>query len=116
MKPPAFASPAPPAAGRALLARPQVRDVLLPRLVERTKQPADAKTSALVSVARSAARERLTHEASRLRDLQKVNRAVRDEEIQLVVSQLEELETCLGSARLRLDAVRLIYRGTTGGS
>jgi hypothetical protein len=34
----------------------------------------------------------------------KVNRAVRDEEIQLVVSQLDELETCIGSARLRLDA------------
>jgi len=41
-----------------------------------------------------------------------VNRAVRDEEIQLVVSQLEELETCIGSARLRLDAVRVIYRGS----
>ena len=112
MKATEFTSPAPPAAGRALLARPQVQDVLLPRLVERTKQLADARTPALVAAARSAARERLTHEASRLRDLQKVNRAVRDEEIQLVTSQLEELEICIGSARLRLDAVRLIYRGS----
>ena len=65
-----------------------------------------------MEAARSEARWRLTREASRLRDLQMVNRAVRDEEIQLVVSQLEELETCIGSARLRLDAVRVIYRGS----
>jgi ATP-dependent helicase HepA len=114
MKPSAFAGPSSPATGQSLLARPQVRDVLLPRLVERTKQLADAGTPALVAAARNAARERLTREASRLRDLQKVNRAVRDEEIQLVVSQLEELETCIGSARLRLDAVRLIHRGPRG--
>jgi ATP-dependent helicase HepA len=110
--PMAFAGLARPAAGQALLTRPQVRDSLLPRLVERTKQFADARTPALVEAARSEARERLTLEASRLRDLQKVNRAVRDEEIQLVVSQLEELEACIGSARLRLDAVRVIHRGS----
>ena len=112
VNPAAFTGPAGPAAGQALLARSQVRDSLLQRLVERTKQLADAQTPALVEVARSEARWRLTREASRLRDLQMVNRAVRDEEIQLVVSQLEKLETCIGSARLRLDAVRVIYRGS----
>ena len=104
LNPSAFANTAAAAAGQGLLARPQVRDVLLPRLVERTRQLADARTPALVAAARSEARDRLTREASRLRDLQKVNRAVRDEEIQLVVSQLEELESCIASARLRLDA------------
>ena len=103
-----------PADARSLLARRQIREELLPRLVERTKQFADGRTQGLVTGARQAAREQLTREASRLRELQKVNRAVRDEEIQLVASQLDELERCIDLARLRLDSVRLIYRGPKG--
>ncbi len=111
--PQAFAAQAVTAVGQGLLARPQVRDELLPRLVERTKLLADARTKSLVVAALNVAREQLTREASRLRELQKVNQAVRDEEIQLMVAQLAELESCIETARLRLDSVRLIYRGPT---
>ena len=40
-----------------------------------------------------------------------MNDHVRPEEIELTQSQLTELTTTLAQARLRLDAVRLIWKG-----
>jgi ATP-dependent helicase HepA len=53
----------------------------------------------------------LEHEIARLKELQKVNRSVRTEEIELLVAQHRALDEHLSRARLRLDAIRLIQRG-----
>ena len=53
----------------------------------------------------------LDHEIARLKELQRVNRSVRAEEIELLVQQRSALDQHLTSARLRLDAIRLIQRG-----
>lgn len=100
-----------PTGGLGLLADADIRDTLLPRLVDRSKELAEERTPALVEHARRDMRTRLQREIARLRDLQKVNRTVRDEEIALLVDQLDRLERYLDDARLRLDAVRLIHRG-----
>lgn len=98
-------------AGSALLSRAEVRDSLLPRMVEATRALAEGLVAAIVDRAQQAMRARLQHETARLRELQKVNRTVRDEEIELLVAQEQTLARHIDDARLRLDAVRLIYRG-----
>ena len=52
--------------------------------------------------------ELLGEELARLQSLQKVNPAIRDEEIVYVANQIDSLESIMGEARLHLEAVRLI--------
>jgi hypothetical protein len=51
------------------------------------------------------------HEVERLQTLAQVNDHVRPQEIRLAQAQQEELATALGQARLRLDSLRLIWKG-----
>ena len=97
--------------GRGLLANPRVRDELLPRLLDRNRQLADAQTPAVIAEAQRAARARIGREADRLVDLRRRNPSVRQEEIDALRDQQQQLEAQLGAARLRLDGVRLIHRG-----
>jgi len=50
-------------------------------------------------------------ELERLRELSKVNRNVRREEVEALAAQQRALAEHLRGARLRLEAVRLIQRG-----
>jgi ATP-dependent helicase HepA len=52
--------------------------------------------------------ELLGGELARLQSLQKVNPAIRDEEIEHVANQIDSLVNIMGEARLNLEAVRLI--------
>lgn len=97
--------------GQALLSRADVRDTLLPRLIERARQLADERIPALVADARCGMQIQLDHEVERLRALQRVNRSVRPEEIDALLEQQRALNAYLDDSRLRLDAVRLIHRG-----
>jgi ATP-dependent helicase HepA len=99
------------AGGRGLLERADIRDRLLPGLVEQTRQNAERLVPAVIDRARADMQSRLGEEIDRLRALQKVNRSVRDEEIELLEAQRRDLATQIEAARLRLDAVRLIHRG-----
>ena len=108
---PIVESKAATASGRGLLARDDIRESLLPKLVDRARLFADAQVPARVEAARRAMHEALGAEISRLRDLQKVNRTVRPEEVELLVEQQAALDRYLGASRLRLDAVRLVHRG-----
>lgn len=53
----------------------------------------------------------LAHEVQRLQTLMRVNDHVRPQEIQLVQAQQNELAIVLQQSRLRLDALRLIWKG-----
>jgi ATP-dependent helicase HepA len=52
----------------------------------------------------------LRHEIERLRDLQRVNDHVREDEITVLETQAAELAARIEEAPLRLDSVRLIWR------
>jgi ATP-dependent helicase HepA len=52
--------------------------------------------------------ELLGGELARLQSLQKVNPAIRDEEIEHVAHQIDSLKNIMGEARLHLEAIRLI--------
>ena len=97
--------------GRGWLERQDIREEMLPRLLEQTKGLADRSLVGLVARARLDMNARLDLEIARLRDLQKVNRSVRNEEIELLIQQQQALDQHIGAARLRLDALRLIHRG-----
>lgn len=109
--PPAQTGQAQTAGGRALASRTDMRDRILPRMIESTKQLADTEVGAIVTRARKSMRVQLDAEIMRLRQLQKVNRSVRDAEIEALVTQRGDLDTYIAAARVRLDGVRLIHRG-----
>jgi ATP-dependent helicase HepA len=95
----------------ALLDEPELREDLLPALIERAERIAGSQVPAIVAQARKEMTAQLEHEIARLKELQKVNRSVRTEEIELLVAQHRALDEHLSRARLRLDAIRLIQRG-----
>ena len=95
----------------ALLEQPAFRGELFPVLLEKTQGIAHRQVSGLVGQARKEMAAQLEHEIARLKELQRVNRSVRAEEIELLVQQQRALDHHLSNARLRLDAIRLIQRG-----
>lgn len=97
--------------GYALLEQPEFRDELLPNLIEKAEAIARQQMLGIIAQARKDMSAQLDHEITRLKELQKVNRSVRAEEISALVQQQQALDQHLRSARLRLDAIRLIQRG-----
>ncbi len=95
----------------SLLDQPAFRENLMPHLLRRATELADAQVERLVGQARLEMKAQLHHEIRRLQELQKINRSVRDEEIDLLVHQCDALDQHLARARLRLDAIRVIQRG-----
>jgi ATP-dependent helicase HepA len=83
----------------------------LSSLIERCRGIAERQAVEIVGMAREEMHIQLRREIERLKELQKVNKSVRPEEIELLVSQQRELDQWLGAARVRLDAVRLIQGG-----
>lgn len=96
----------------ALLDQPEFREDLLPLLLEKAEALAKRQAPALIAEARKTMSARLDHEIARLAELQKVNRSVRPEEVTLLVGQKAAIDQHLAGARLRLDAIRLIQRGS----
>jgi ATP-dependent helicase HepA len=84
---------------------------LLPSLIEKTQSIANSQVPGLVTQARTEMTAQLEHEMARLKELRKVNRSVQPEEVESLVRQQRDLDSHLSSARLRLDAIRLIQRG-----
>lgn len=97
--------------GRALLARPDVKDRLVPRMLERARATAEASVPTLVESACQRMRTTLDGEIARLTHLQRRNPVVRSEEIAAIREHRDALDAHLRRSRLRLDAVQLIYRG-----
>lgn len=98
-----------PAKPFALLDQPDLHDAI-PSWIESAEALTRRHVSRYVEAARKTMQTQLDHEVSRLRELQKVNRSVRPEEIEQLLAEQRELDRHLTGARLRLDAVRLIQR------
>jgi ATP-dependent helicase HepA len=95
----------------ALLDQPELREDLLPVLLEKAQAIAAGRVPAIVAQSKKAMAGQLDLEITRLKELQKVNRSVRGEEVELLAQQKNALDRHLASARLRLDAIRLVQRG-----
>jgi ATP-dependent helicase HepA len=92
-----------------LLDQPEFREDLLPSMIRSAERIASNKMPATIDLAKKQMASQLQHEISRLKELQKVNRSVRAEEIEMLIEQQRALDEHLSASRLRLDALRVIY-------
>lgn len=87
---------------------PALLQALVPEMLRAAKKHADTKKSVRLTAAMNQAHERLDGEASRLKELQKVNPNIRQEEIKIAETVIADVTRHIAKAHLRLDAVRLI--------
>ena len=90
---------------------PEVLQALVPEMLKAGRGFAREQKSTLLEAAMTEAHARLDGEASRLRELSKVNANVSEEEIRIAEQVITDVTRHIAKAHLRLDAVRLILRG-----
>lgn len=94
--------------------KPEVRDRLLPAMLERSRELARARGESRVEDAIREMRRVLGHECDRLRSLKRVNKLITHSDIDEIEGTATELEEAFRGARIRLDSVRLIWKGPDG--
>lgn len=95
----------------ALLARPEVGTRVLPAMFEAAVGAAEPSRRLHVERARRAVKADLGAELDRLRALRAVNDRVREDELHRSEEEIDALLEHLGTARVRLDAARLVWHG-----
>jgi len=93
-----------------VLGKPDLCFKLLPKLLEHAGNMAVGQACEVIAMSIIAAQQQLEGEAARLRDLQAVNPSVRDHEIEAARAHAYDVRDHLAGARVRLDAVRMIFR------
>jgi len=99
-----------PGGHRALLDQPKVTGEIIPKMLKELETLAQEQRDRAVEKAIEEMKATLEAEVIRLKDLREVNPGIGDEEIEAVEERAEALEKALSGARLRLDALRMIYR------
>lgn len=99
-----------PADVHTVVGRREIREELLPSLLETAEEIVQRHVPTFIAQARKEMAAQLDHELARLKSLQAVNPTVRPEEIAELTAQRAALDQHLATARLRLEAVRLIQR------
>ena len=94
-----------------LLENADIAQRKLPAMFQTGTELAEIRASVLRESALNEMNHLLGHEVQRLQTLALVNDHVRPQEIQLALAQQQALAATLQQARLRLDAVRLIWKG-----
>ena len=94
-----------------LLDRSEIKHSLVPEMLENTQELAANRASEIIRKALSETQSFLGHEVDRLKALRQINRNVRLEEIELAERQCESIQEHIQDGRLRMDALRLIWRG-----
>lgn len=94
-----------------LLDRSEVKHSLLPDMLKKAQELAASLASETIRRAQTETQSLLGHEVERLKALRQINRNVRLEEIELAERQFESIQEHVSEARLRMDALRLIWRG-----
>jgi ATP-dependent helicase HepA len=106
---------APGELGRAspdrLLGRPEIAGTLLPRMLVALEERAESDRERLAAAARDRMVEVLGREIERLELLRATGGRVTEEEIALARLEVAELREALGAARVRLDSLRLVWKG-----
>ena len=83
----------------------------LPAMLQTAANLAESRAAALRQAALDEMNDLLGHEVGRLRTLARVNDHVRPQEVRLAQAQQQELATALQQSQLRLDSLRLIWKG-----
>ncbi|HYF37859.1 MAG TPA: RNA polymerase-binding ATPase, partial [Prosthecobacter sp.] len=85
---------------------------IFPTMLSKSRKLAEGEMQKLAAEATAAMKAQLQAEIDRLEDLRQINDHVRPEEIEAAKSQMAALEEAILSARLRLDALRLVLQST----
>ena len=94
-----------------LIENSEIAGRTLPAMFQRAATLAETKAAAVRESALKEMNSLLGHEVERLQTLARVNDHVRPQEIRLAQAEQEELATALQQSRLRLDSLRLIWKG-----
>jgi ATP-dependent helicase HepA len=96
--------------GAALMRNDKVKRVFLPAMLEQVRLLGESRSGAVMENALDIMREETSAEISRLKNLAEVNDHIRKEEITALENRQQELEEVIRGARVRLDAVRVIWK------
>ncbi|MEO8614765.1 MAG: helicase-related protein [Luteolibacter sp.] len=93
-----------------LLRNEQVKRRFLPEMLEHARVLGDAESKKVIEDALSAMHHQMASEITRLRDLAEVNDHIKPDDITLLEAREDALAAVIRNARVRLDAVRLIWK------
>ena len=93
-----------------LMRNEKVKRTFLPAMLDHARNLGTAKSDGVIQEAMSLMRAEMANEIARLRDLAEVNDHIKPEEITALEERESELAAVIGNARVRLDAVRLIWK------
>ncbi len=94
----------------SLLKNEAVKRKFLPAMLEKTRELGAAKSQAVIRDAMALMRREMAAEIARLRDLAEVNDHIKPQEIAALQQREADLAAVIGNARVRVDAVRLIWK------
>ncbi len=89
---------------------PLIKD-LFPQMMGKAHNLAEIYSRGIIAEGLKSMLEGLGSEISRLQDLARVNPNIREEEIDLAVQERDTLQQNISTSRLRLDALRLVWKG-----
>jgi len=93
-----------------LLDKAVMKKQILPAMLGKALELAEERMGSITEAARAVMMAQLQNEIERLEDLRAINDHVRQSEIEAAKQERSELENALATARIRLDAIRLVLR------
>ena len=93
-----------------LMRNEKVKRVFLPAMLDQARTLGTAKSHAIIGEAMTLMHAEMAAEITRLKDLAEVNDHIKPEEITALEEREAELARVIANARVRLDAVRLIWK------
>ncbi|MEM9160230.1 MAG: RNA polymerase-associated protein RapA, partial [Verrucomicrobiota bacterium] len=97
------------------LERPGFNSEFLNAMLQGAEDLAETEAKSLKSSARKAAKAALMEEVTRLLDLQKINKNVREDEVDSAKEELTGVLQAIEDSRVKLDSIRLIVTGMIDG-
>ena len=90
---------------------PEIKEALLPGMIRASADMAETHSKGIIAKARKEMTQTLGKEVDRLTWLQQKNPAVDEHEVDMARTALQNLDKALSTARLRLDALRMVRVG-----
>ncbi len=98
----------------SLVRNEKVKRTLLPSMLEKVRALGTERGQPVIASALETMHREMAAEISRLRDLTEVNDHIRPDEITALEQREAELAAVIRNARVRLDAVRLVWKAPAG--
>jgi ATP-dependent helicase HepA len=93
-----------------LIRNDKIKRQILPAMLDQIRELASIKSRPVIHRALELMRDEIGAEIRRIRDLAEINDHIRPQEIRALSERETELASAIQSARIRLDAIRLIWK------